>query len=54
MYREFDDYTQVEYGKMTDATDGTTKNTVSMDFVQSTQFNADADGQIDTPMWVAN
>ena len=53
-YREFDNFTNLEYGQMTDAADGTTKNTVSMDFVQSTQFIADEDGQIDTPMWVSN
>lgn len=54
IYRENDDYTNLEYGEMTDATDGITKPSVSMDFVQTTNFEKDSDGFLDTKMWLAN
>ena len=54
VYRERDDYSNLTYGEMTDATDGITKPSVSMDFVQSTSFEEDSDGFLDTKMWLTN
>ena len=54
VYREYDNYTDIEYGNLDNAISGEQLPAVYNKFIQYVEFDEDKEGNIDEPMYLTN